>query len=311
MPVSLRTMRYFNTVLAHGSIAKAAEELNIAASAVSAAIDQIEAQFQLKLVNRFRSRGVTPTASGKVMERKFARLLEDYEAVLADGSELKQAFKGELRIGYYAPVAPAFLPDILRSLLGPDQQTTLHLEECDNIRAQQGLLAGEFDAILFVADGTLPQIEYDVLLQAPVFCLMPVDHPLSRQSSVRLKDLAKQNLIVLDRPVAVDYYKHLFDQSLSAPETIAYANSTEMVRSMVGAGHGVAVLNMVPATDISYAGDPLAARPIADDLPPLPLSIGYAKSNPRRIVLELAKHCQTYFQQGDSPRHIVAPLDQG
>lgn len=310
MPVSLRTMRYFNTVLAHGSIANAAEELNIAASAVSAAIDQIEAQFQLKLVNRIRSRGVTPTANGKVMERKFARLLEDYEAVLADGSELKQAFKGDLRIGYYAPVAPAFLPNILRSLLGSDQQTTLHLEECDNIRAQQGLLAGEFDAILFVADGTLPQIEYDVLLQAPVFCLMPVDHPLSRQTSVRLKDLAKQNLIVLDRPVAVDYYKQLFDGSPNAPETIAYANSTEMVRSMVGAGHGIAVLNMLPATDISYAGDHLTARPIAEDLPALPLSIGYDKSNPRRIVLELANHCQTYFRQGDPPAHIVTIPDQ-
>ncbi len=302
MSVSLQRMRYFNTALAHGSIAKAADDLNIAASAVSAAIDQIEAQFQLKLVNRFRSRGITATTSGKVMERKFARLLEEYEAVLSEGSELKHALKGNLRIGYYAPVAPAFLPEVLSALAGPDQQTTLHLEECDNIRAQQGLLAGDYDAILFVSDGALPQIEYDELLRAPAYCLMPQDHSLASQPSVLLKDLAKQKLVVLNRPVAVDYYRRLFDETLHPPETVAYANSTEMVRSMVGAGHGIAVLNMLPNTDVSYAGDRLTARPIANDLPPLTLSLGYNKSMPRRIVVQFAKQCQSYFGEGGGQR---------
>ncbi|MEY8841973.1 LysR family transcriptional regulator, partial [Cribrihabitans sp. XS_ASV171] len=59
MTVSLRFMRYFNTALTHGSISQAAAELNVAASAVSAAIDRIEERFQLKLVNRYRSRGIT------------------------------------------------------------------------------------------------------------------------------------------------------------------------------------------------------------------------------------------------------------
>ena len=151
MTVSLKSLRYFVTALAHGNISRAAVELNVAASAVAAAIDQIEAHFQLKLVNRFRSRGITPTASGRSMERKFARLLEEYDAVLAEGSKLKQTMKGELRIGYYAPIAPAFLPEIMSDLIGPENQTTIFLEECDNDRAQTGLLAGEFDAILFVS----------------------------------------------------------------------------------------------------------------------------------------------------------------
>ncbi|WP_299506919.1 LysR family transcriptional regulator [uncultured Roseobacter sp.] len=306
MTVSLRSMRYFNTVVAHGSIAQAAAELNIAASAVSAAVDQIEEQFQLKLLNRFRSRGITVTASGKVMERKFARLLEEYDAVLTEGSELKNALKGDLRIGYYAPVAPAFLPEILLSLTQSHFQTTIHLEECDNYRAQEGQLAGEYDAILFVSDGALPQIEYDVLIEAPAYCLVPADHPLSQKISVNLRDLAKSNLIVLNRPFAVDYYRQLFGVAENAPETIAYANSTEMVRSLVGAGHGVAVLNMLPSTDVSYAGDQLVARPITDPLPHLTLSLGYDKSNPRRIVEQFVESCKSYFLNADGHRHIVA-----
>lgn len=308
MAVSIRAMRYFVTALTHGNISRAASELNVAASAVAAGIDQIEDHFQLKLVNRHRSRGITPTAGGRGLQRKFVKLLEEYEALLAEGSELKQALRGELRIGYYAPVAPAFLPGILSSLVRPEGQTLFHLEECDNDRAQAGLLAGDFDAILFVSDAALPQIEYDVLIEAPAYCLTAADHPLARKDSVRLKDIAREPIIVLNRPIAVDYYRKLFVDAEHIPTVIAHANSAEAVRSFVGAGHGCAVLNMLPATDISYAGDRLAAVPISDALPPLSLALGYDKSNPRRIVSHLVERCRAYFRNGAGQRHIVGSV---
>jgi DNA-binding transcriptional LysR family regulator len=305
MTVSLRAMRYFVTALTHGNISRASAELNVAASAVAAAIDQVEEQFQLKLVNRHRSRGITPTADGKVMMRKFAHLLEEFDAVLAEGSELKQALKGELRIGYYAPVAPAFLPEILSPFAEADGQTTLYLEECDNDRAQSGLLAGDFDAILFVSDAARPQVEFDILIKAPAYCLTAAKHRFARQSSIRLIDLAREPIIVLNRPIAVDYYRRLFAGAGQDPAILAYADSTEMVRSFVGAGHGCAVLNMLPATDLSYAGDRLVAVPIRDQLPPLTLSVGYSKSSPRRIVSHFVDCCRAYFRNGRGHRHIV------
>ena len=182
MAISIRAIRYFNTAVHHGSIALAAGELNVAASAVSAAIDHIEAHFKLKLVNRVRSRGITPTASGKKMSRKFARLIEEFDAVLVEGADVQGAIKGELRIGYYAPAAPAFLPSILTELSGLDTKITYYLEERNNLRVQEGFLAGEFDVILFISDSALPQISFDVLVEAPAYCLMKADHPLMKRS---------------------------------------------------------------------------------------------------------------------------------
>ncbi|MDA4847162.1 LysR family transcriptional regulator [Hoeflea poritis] len=306
MTVSIRSMRYFVTALAHGNISQAAAELNIAASAVGTAIDQIEAQLQLKLVNRHRSRGIAATASGRVMERKFRHLLEEYEEVMAEGAELKQSLKGDLRIGYYAPVAPAFMPTLLFRLAGPDGQTTFHLEECDNDRAQSGLLSGDFDAILFVSDAALPQIEFDVLTAAPAYCLVSAEHPFAQQRSVDLKDLVREPIIVLNRPAVSDYYRRLFEETGQSPATLAYANSTEMVRSLVGAGLGCAVLNMLPIADVSYAGDRLSAVPIRNDLQPLSLSIGYDKTSPRRIVNHFADACRSYFRDGPGSRHVIA-----
>ncbi|KIC13976.1 LysR family transcriptional regulator [Leisingera sp. ANG-Vp] len=310
MTVTLKAMRYFTTALQHGSISRAAEELHVAASAVSAAIDQIETQFQLQLITRHRARGIEPTRAGRDMARKFTRLLEDYDSILAEGAELKQEFTGSFRLGYYAPVAPGFLPQILTPFLAPRHQVALELEECHNDAAQAGLQDGRYDAILFVPDGSHPQIDYDVLLQAPPYALLHPGHPLAANEVLSLADLANEPLIALNRPMVTDYQLRLFAGLTRRPETIVQANTTEMVRAMVAAGHGCAILNMRPATDLSYGGQPLAARPIADGGTPLSLAVGYNRTNPRRITSAFAKACKDWAASPAAAEFIVLPPNE-
>ena len=305
MALSLKAMEYFTTALRHGNIAKAATELNIAASAVAAAIDQVEAEFDLTLITRRRSRGIRATASGLAVARKCERLLEDYRSILAEGADLKQSLSGTLRIGYYAPVAPAFLPTILASFVPEAGAVELHLEECDNDRAQEGLLTGAYDVILFVSEDVRPSIDFDVLIEAPAYCLLPSTHRLARQSSLSMAEIAKESLVVLNRPVAAAYYRSLFDVHARDMSIAAYANSTEMVRSLVGAGHGCAILNMRPSTSTSYGGATVVALPIADALPPLRLAVAYDKARPRRLVRRFVDACRQHFEGAESERYIV------
>ncbi len=308
MALSLKAMVYFTTALRHRNIARAAAELNIAASAVSAAIDQVEAAFDLTLVTRQRARGIQPNASGQIIARNCERLLEEYQSVLADGADLKQSLSGPLRIGYYAPIAPAFLPRILASFL-PDglpegTGVELSLEECDNDMAQDGLVNGRYDAILFVTEDLRPSIEFDVLISAPPYLLLAASHPLAGQSSVSMAQIAQEPLVVLNRPVAAAYYKGLFAAHQRQAPIVAYANSTEMVRSLVASGRGCAILNMRPLTSQSYAGAPLVEIPISDPLPPLTLAVGYDKSRPRRVVQHFADACRAHFAL-DGPERCV------
>jgi len=305
MTVTLKSMRYFTCAVKHESIARAAEELNIAASAISMAIDQVEAHFELKLVHRYRSRGIKPSASGKVMALKFTALLDEYDVLLLEGAELKQSLSGSLRIGYYAPVAPAFLPSILTGLLPAEGGVTLEFSECDNDVAQSGLLNGDYDVILFVSNSAHPQVEFDKLIDAPPYCLLPEAHPLVSQKSIRISDLADSSLIYQNRPLAFEYYQELLASTEHKHRIIAYANSTEMVRSLVGTGLGCAILNMIPETAISYAGDRLVSLPIVDPIPPLTLSIGYDKINPRRLVQRFVEDCRSYFDDNSKTRCIV------
>jgi len=304
--VSLKAMRYFNLAVARGSIAEAADELNIAASAVSAAIAQVEDAFGLTLITRQRSRGITANANGRLIAQKFARLLEEYQSILADGAELKESLSGVLRVGYYAPVAPAFLPRIFSSFLPCDTDAVLHLRECNNDAAQDGLLKGDFDVILFVAEGAQAAIDFDVLIKAAPYCLLPASHRLAEQSSVSLAEIAQEKLVVLDRPVVAAYYQRLFESFAPDITVAAYANSTEMVRSLVGAGQGCAVLNMQPLTATSYGGEGLIAVPISDPLPPLTLAIAYDHTRPRRIVQHFVDACRAHFADEGPHQCIVS-----
>lgn len=308
MAISLKAMEYFTTALRHGSISKAAAELNIAASAIGAAIDHVEAAFDLTLTIRQRSRGITANASGRLVTQKFERLLEDYAAVLTEGADLKQALSGTLRVGYYAPIAPAFLPPILASFIPDGHDITLHLDECDNDSAQDGLLNGTYDVVLFVSEDVRPAVDFDVLIAAPAYCLVPAGHAFANQASVTVAQIASQPLVVLNRPVAAAYYQSLFDANDIT--VAAYANSTEMVRSLVGAGHGCAVLNMQPLTAQSYCGATLVGVPISDPLPPLTLSIGYDKTRPRRLVQDFVDTCRAHFAQ-IGPQNCVVQQQDG
>jgi DNA-binding transcriptional LysR family regulator len=310
MAISLKAMEYFTTALRHGNISKAAAELNIAASAVGSAIDQVEAAFDLTLTVRQRSRGIKANASGRHVAQQFEHLLEEYAAVLTKGTDLKQALSGTLRIGYYAPIAPAFLPPILASFVPKGNDVTVHLDECDNDSAQDGLLQGRFDVILFVSEGVRPSVTFDVLVQAPAYCLVPADHTFAQHSSVTVAQIASQPLVVLNRPVAAPYYQSLFDAHATEITIAAYANSTEMVRSLVSSGHGCAVLNMRPLTQQSYCRETLVGVPISDPLPPLTLSIGYDKARPRRLVQHFVNACRAHFAKIE-PHPCLVTLNKG
>ena len=221
-----------------------------------------------------------------------------------EGADLKEALSGTLRIGFYAPIAPAFLPSILSSFVPSSGAVTLHLDECDNDAAQDGLLNGVCDVILVVSEDVRPTIEFDVLIKAPAYCLLPREHPLAAAESATMAQVVREPLVVLQRPFAANYYKGLFDRYADI-SVAAYANSTEMVRSLVSAGHGCAVLNIRPMTSTSYCGAELAGLPISDPLPPLTLAIGYDKSRPRRLVRHFIDACHAHFTETGPQQCIV------
>ena len=282
--LSLRALRAFVAAVDHGSITGAARSLNIAASAVAAALDQVEAEFGADLLIRTRARGIAATTEGREIAGRFRHLLEDYAEVMDHGRALAQTLSGTLRIGYYAPVAPAFLPGILRPILQENPSLSLEMHEHDNDSAQEALLNGTLDVILFAGQDLRSGIETHPLCDLPPYILAPAGHDLAGPLPVPLSKAAAYPIVQLDRPLARPYVERLFRQQGLKPNIVARVDSTEMVRSLVGANAGIAILSMKPLIDISYGGDTLCALPLEPGLPQLQLVIGHVQGRPRKPV---------------------------
>lgn len=312
MRVSIKSLHYFLSAAERGSISKAAEALNVVPSAVSSAIELVEAEFELKLVQRYPAKGIRPTAAGKAMMRKIRHLVEEYDSLLLEGAELRTALSGNLTIGYYAPVAPAFLPAIAGPLVQDHPGVTLSLVEVDNERAQIGLLNGEYDLILFVAENVRSGIAYETLLEAPPYVLAPKGHSISGREFVELAELREVPLVLLDLPVTNQYYRGMLAAAAAGADAniVTTASTHEMVRSMVGAGVGCSILNMLPSSPVTYAGDEVVAVPIKSDVAPLKLVLGHLGDKPRRLSQAFMDATQHYFAS-NAARDLIVSCEDG
>ncbi|MEM9604154.1 MAG: LysR family transcriptional regulator [Pseudomonadota bacterium] len=303
---SLRSLVYFLAATDTGSLTRAGAQVHVAPSAIAAAIDTVEAAFDLRLVQRYPAKGLALTAAGVALVPRIRHLIEEYDHLLASGTELREALSGELSIGYYAPVAPAFLPRVLKPLLAENPGVRVRFTECDNERAQAGLLSGAFDTIVFVSDGAKPGIDVTALIDAPPYVLFADSHALASRRSLRLQQIADEPVVLLDLPFTAQYLRGLFDAAGVGPRIVAHATSTEMVRSLVGAGVGCSVLNMRPRSATSYAGDALTAVPLRDTPAALRLALGTLSGQPRRLVSAFVAACQAHFALADA-RDMIAP----
>ncbi len=305
MTLSLRALRYVQAALQRGSFTAAAEAMHVAPSAIATALDQAEAAFGMTLATRARAKGISPTSAGRDVQRRIDDLLDRYDTLLSDMADLQTGPSGNLAIGYNAPIAPAFLPDLAAPMLAAHPGLSLSLTECDNTSAQKGLLDGQFDVIVFVVEMPNPQIETQTLIFAPTYCLCPADHRFVATGVASLGEIAREPLVLLDRPAARGHYMELLERSGEPLKIVATTNSTEMVRSLVAAGLGVALLNMRPRMVQPYAGGETRCLPISGSSTGISLSLGFAPGPRRRVVQMFIDTCPAYFAGPERDRLTV------
>ncbi|MEJ2763877.1 LysR family transcriptional regulator [Photobacterium sp. MCCC 1A19761] len=92
----------FVTVVDQGSLAQAATKLNTSSSALSKRLTWLEQQLGVQLLKR-TTRSLAVTDAGKLFYQRSARLLEDWQQMLAETTSTYGEVSGVLRIG--APLA--------------------------------------------------------------------------------------------------------------------------------------------------------------------------------------------------------------
>lgn len=262
--MTLRQLRYFVSAADRGSMTGAANDHFVSQSAVSLAISDLERELDVQLFVRQRSRGLTLTPAGRLVLDDARSLLARSDDLVSDARGLGTGLQGSLSVGCYETIAPFLMPGLLAEFGGLHPDVTVELGIGTVPELQNGLRRGQYEVVISYDLDLDADVEPTPLFETTPYVLLPSDHRLVKQSSIGLKELADEPLVLLDQPQPTAYFLGLFATADLDPTIAERTPSFELLRSLVARGFGYSLLIQRPAGDTSYEGLPLEARPLHD-----------------------------------------------
>ncbi|WP_139839499.1 LysR substrate-binding domain-containing protein [Oceanibacterium hippocampi] len=263
MRINLHHIRYFIVVAEELHFGRAAARLNMAQPALSQRIQSLEAELEVKLIDRSK-RQIELTRAGQVFLKRSRQMLIDFdESVLVTQrthrGETDQLVVGTIPAGMGGTLFREILPAFQRS----HPQVSVIVRSLSTARQIELLHTGQIDVGLLRLPVSDPRLTLQAISSDTLVVAMREDHPLASLDKVSLAAVAEEPQIIFPRVLAPDFYDFIIGllKATSAPFTIAHeAEHLEMHLGLVAGGLGVAV---VPATrDTYYRG--VVYRPLEE-----------------------------------------------
>ena len=195
----LPQIRAFLVVSEEGSINRAAERLRLSQSALSRQIQGLEHEFGGPLLDRTSS-GITLTPGGLALQAKMEPVLAGYDRAVM---EVRRIIRGEqniIRVGYLPSAAKEYLAGPLKQARAAHPDLVVKLLDLSPGEQIAALRAGEIDVGMTDESAEVLDREFytRVLALIPSVVALPEQHPLRKQSSLRLAQLKNEVFVKSD-----------------------------------------------------------------------------------------------------------------
>lgn len=196
MTPELRLIRYFAAVAETENITRAAQRLHISQPSLSAAIKQLEWQLGVELLAR-HGRRVTLTPVGALLLRRGRELLAHADAVVDEVRQQEAAPAGRLRLGVSPTARYGIAPQLLAACAVQAPAVMLYTNEDTTGALLRAVADGTLDlAVTFCAPPDPAGVALMLLREEPAVVHLPVDHRLADRSSLTLRDLDEETILV-------------------------------------------------------------------------------------------------------------------
>lgn len=249
----LRTLRELHH---RQTMAAVAEALLISASAVSQQIALLEADLDIKLIER-RGRGVTFTPAGLRLVGHAERIFGLVEAARTDLAELKHVVAGEVRIAAFPSVAATIVPPAMRLAQDRHPQLDLTLSAMEPSEGLAALRSWQAD-IALIDDLTVTagladeRVDRIFLYEDELLAILPTSHTLASAGMVTLAELRGEKWALdVASNVYSDVIRERCRQAGFEPQVTGHCNDFEVVLALIRAGCCISVM---PALRLGHVG---------------------------------------------------------
>ena len=194
--LEIRHLQLLTALREQGSLAAAAEDLYVTASAVSHQLKEIENYYGVSLVNR-RSRPLSFTPAGKEVLKLADSVLPQFNRTTANLKRLGRGQTGQLRLASECHSCFDWLMPILNRYRREWQDVELDFSSGFEPEPHQMLLDEEIDVLITASRLPLEGISYLPLFQYESRLVLSPTHPLvDKKSPILPEDLIDETLIV-------------------------------------------------------------------------------------------------------------------
>ena len=247
--MTLDQLRIFLAVAEHMHFSRAAEELYITQPAVSAAIQNLEEQYGVKLFHRI-ARHIEITEAGKLLQGEAQKILDQVNLTERGLRELNNLQQGELKLGSSLTIGNYWLPEKISQFHRqyPGISVDCTLANTEEICA--GTATGQFDLGLVegeVQPALKSVLEEEIIGSDRLQIVVGKSHPWFERTEVTLTELYTTTWVMRESGSGT---QQRFEQALqhwgidpSQLNVILVLSSGEMEKAVVESGVSAAAMS--------------------------------------------------------------------
>ncbi|TXN22173.1 LysR substrate-binding domain-containing protein [Methylobacterium sp. WL19] len=281
----LRTLTYVSEVARRGSIRRAAEALNIAPSALTRQIQDLEYELGTPIFERL-AQGMRLNAAGELLVRHIRDQVADMERVRSQIADLSGVRRGHVALACSQAFVNQIVPDEVRAYRARYPLVSFTVQVRDHAQAVAALVSFEADLALVLQPPPSADLHALFTCRQTLCVVMRASHPLAEEEGpVRLRECLTHPLALPDRSLAI---RHHLDDALARRGTpfrpAVESSSLEFLRNLALREDVVSL--QVPS---GIPNDQrLVSRPIDErDLSPMTLILGQLRG--RMLPVAAAK----------------------
>lgn len=287
MGFSLKHIRSFVATARAGQISRAAIDLNISQSAVTASVRQLEFLLGVELFER-RPDGVALTRAGASFLPHAQSIVSAVNEALRVTTQAPKRIEGRVRVGLTYTVAGYFVAPLILRFQRLFPGVLIQMFETDRAEVERSLLDGKLEVALILTSNlaNADALLHETLFRSQRRLWLPADHHLLQRETVTLAKVAEEPYIALTVDEAFQTALRYWSVTRYKPNVVFKTSSVEAVRTMVAGGMGVTILSDMVYRPWSLEGQRIETRDISDDVPSMDVGLTWKKTKSPKPEVE-------------------------